>query len=312
MTVSITAWIALIAAIAVMLAIDLLVVGRRGGEMSLRFASLASVVWVAIALAFGGLLALLGFSGAAADYTAGYLVEKSLSLDNVFVFLLVFSAFGVAQAERHRLLTYGIVGALVMRAVFIVLGAAALERFSWIAYGFAALLIYTGWSMFRHRHDHDSEEALVEKLRARFPIAEGGGDAGGRLLVRENGRRLLTVGGAALLAIAVVDVIFAVDSVPAILAITPEPFIVFAANAFALLGLRPLFFLVAELVERLYYLKTALAVLLVAIGLKMAAGELFGKIGPEYSLPAIALILGTGVVASLVRRRRLDRRAVAV
>ncbi len=311
MTVSFTAWIALLGAIAVMLVIDLLVVGRRGGEMSLRFASLASVVWVAIALSFGGLLALLGESAAAADYTAGYLVEKSLSLDNVFVFLLVFTAFGVAEAERHRLLTYGIVGALAMRAVFIVLGAAALERFSWIAFGFAALLIYTGWSMFRHRHDHDSEEALVDKLRSRFPIANGGSDGGGRLVVRENGKRLLTVGGAALLAIAVVDVIFAVDSVPAILAITPEPFVVFAANAFALLGLRPLFFLVAELVDRLYYLKSALAVLLIAIGLKMAAGELFGKIGPEYSLPGIALILGTGVVASLVRQRRLDRRAVA-
>ncbi len=310
MIVSLTAWIALIGALAVMLVIDLLVVGRRGGEMSLRFASLASVVWIAIALAFGGLLALLGETGAAADYTAGYLVEKSLSLDNVFVFLLVFTAFGVAEAERHRLLTYGIVGALVMRAAFIVVGAAALERFSWIAFGFAALLVYTGWSMFRHRHDHDSEEALVEKLRDRFPIAEGEA-AQGKLVMRENGKRVLTVGGAALLGIAVVDVIFAVDSVPAILAITPEPFIVFAANAFALLGLRPLFFLVAELVARLHYLKTALAVLLIAIGFKMAAGELFGKIGPEYSLPGIALILGTGVVASLVRRRREERRAVA-
>jgi tellurite resistance protein TerC len=301
--VSFTAWIALIGAIAVLLVIDLLIVGRRGGEMSLRFASLASVVWVAIALSFGGLLALLGESAAAADYTAGYLVEKSLSLDNVFVFLLVFAAFGVPHAERHRLLTYGIVGALVMRAGFIVVGAAALERFSWIAFGFAALLVYTGWSMLRHRHDHDSEEALVEKLRARLPIAHGEA-AGGELLVRENGRRVLTVGGAALLGIAVVDVIFAVDSVPAILAITPEAFIVFAANAFALLGLRPLFFLVAELVARLYHLKTALAVLLIAIGGKMAAGELVGKIGPEYSLPAIALILGTGVIASLVRDRR--------
>ena len=268
MTVSLAAWIALVGAIALLLAIDLLVVGRRGGEMSLRFAALASVVWVAIALAFGGLLALAGETGAAADYTAGYLVEKSLSLDNVFVFLLVFSAFGVAHAERHRLLTYGIAGALVMRAVFIVAGAAALERFSWIAFGFAALLVYTGWSMFRHRHDHDSEEALVDKLRRRFRIAEG---SGGQLVVREGGTRALTVGGAALASIAVVDVIFAVDSVPAILAITPEAFVVFAANAFALLGLRPLFFLVAELVARLYYLKTALALLLIAIGAKIVS-----------------------------------------
>src|SRR5829696_9006208 len=308
MTYSITAWIALVGAIALMLAIDLLVVGRRGGEMSLRFAALASVVWIAIAFAFGGVLLLAGESGAAGDYIAGYLVEKSLSLDNVFVFLLVFGAFGVAEAERHRLLTYGILGALVMRAVFIVIGAAALERFSWIAFGFAALLIYTGWSMFRHRHDHDSEEALVGKLRARFPIARHD-DGSRRLVVRENGRRVLTAGGAALAGIAVVDIVFAVDSVPAILAITPEPFVVFAANAFALLGLRPLFFLVADLVDRLYYLKTALAALLVAIGIKMALGEIVGKIGPEISLPVIAVILGTGVVASLVRDGRRAPRA---
>jgi tellurite resistance protein TerC len=289
---SLTAWLALAAAIVAMLAIDLLVVGRRGGEMSLRFASVASVVWVAVAFAFAGVLALLGTPSAAADYIAGYLVEKSLSLDNVFVFLLVFGAFGIAQAERHRLLTYGIAGALVMRAAFIVVGAAALEHFSWIAFLFAALLIWTGYKMFRHRHDHDGEEAMVERIRSRLPTS-------------------LPVGAAALAAIAVVDVIFAVDSVPAILAITPVPFVVFAANAFALLGLRPLFFLVAELVERLYHLKTALAALLVFIGLKMAAGELFGKIGPEYSLPAIALILGTGVVASLARERRASRTVAA-
>ena len=157
--------------------------------MSLRFAALASVVWVAIAFAFAGVLLLAGERRGAADYVAGYLVEKSLSLDNVFVFLLVFGAFAVAEAERHRLLTYGIVGALVMRAVFIVVGAAALERFSWIAFVFAALLVYTGWRMFRHRHDHDSERRWSRSC-ARFPIAEG--DGGGRLLVRENGRRMLT------------------------------------------------------------------------------------------------------------------------
>jgi tellurite resistance protein TerC len=289
---SLTTWLALAAAIVALLAIDLLVVGRRGGEMSLRFASLASVVWVAVAFAFAGVLALLATPSAAADYIAGYLVEKSLSLDNVFVFLLVFGAFGIAQAERHRLLTYGIAGALVLRAGFIVVGAAALEHFSWIAFGFAALLIWTGYKMFRHRHDHEGEQAMVERIRARLPAS-------------------LSVGAAALAAIAVVDVIFAVDSVPAILATTSVPFVVFAANAFALLGLRPLFFLVAELVERLYHLKTALAALLVFIGVKMAAGELFGKIGPEFSLPAIALILGTGVVASLARERRASRTVAA-
>jgi tellurite resistance protein TerC len=272
-------WIALIAAIGVLLTVDLLL--ARGREMSTRAAAIASVAWVAISLAFFGVL--LAFSGGeeAGNYLAGYLVEKSLSLDNVFVFLLVFTAFGIPVAERHRLLTYGILGALVFRLVFIVAGAAALHAFGWLSYLFAALLLWTAWRMFRHRHDHAGEDALVGKLQQRLPAA-----------------------GAALLAIAVVDVIFAIDSVPAILAITDDTFIVFAANAFALLGLRPLFFLVSDLIERLYYLKAALAALLGFIGVKMALGEAVGKLGPEVSLPIIALILGTGTVASLVRERR--------
>jgi tellurite resistance protein TerC len=298
-------WLGLVAGIAALLAIDLLVVRGRGGEMTLRQAAAASVAWVTVAFAFFGLLLLLGDAEGAKSYLAGYLVEKSLSLDNVFVFLLVFTAFAVPVRERHRLLTFGIVGALGLRLVFIVAGAAALSAFSWVGFIFAALLIWTGWKMFQHRHDHDSEQALVEKVARRLPVALDGPD--GRISVKRGGRLLLTAGGAALVAIAIVDLIFAIDSVPAILAITSDAYIVFAANAFALLGLRPLFFLVAELVERLYYLKTALAVLLVFIGLKLIAAEFVGKLGPELSLPAIALILGTGVVASLVRERRGPR-----
>ncbi len=301
---SLTVWLALLGALAALLVVDLAVVRARGGEMSLRAAAIASLSWVAIALAFFGVLLAWGDGEDAGAFLAGYLVEKSLSLDNVFVFLLVFSAFALPVAERHRLLTYGIVAALVLRAVFIVVGAAALSAVSWLAFVFAAFLIWTGWRMFRHRHDHGSEEQLVARLRRFLPLASGPSE--GRLTRREGGRRLLTTGGAALVGIAVVDVIFAVDSVPAILAITDDTFIVFAANAFALLGLRPLFFLVAELVERLYYLKTALAALLVFIGAKMAAGEVFGKIGPEISLPVIAAILAAGVIASLIRDRRAE------
>jgi tellurite resistance protein TerC len=279
-------WLALVGALAVLLAIDLAV--ARGREITLRGAAIASAIWVGIALAFFGVLLVTG--GDAGSFLAGYLVEKSLSLDNVFVFLLVFAAFGVAGAERHRLLSYGIVLALVLRAVFIVAGAAALHAFGWLSFVFAAFLIWTGWKMFRHRHDHDSESAIVTRLTRLLPIGSA---------------------GAALVGIAVVDILFAVDSVPAILAITDDTFIVFAANAFALLGLRPLFFLVAELVDRLYYLKTALAALLVFIGAKMAAAEFVGKIGPEISLPVIALILGTGVVASLVRSSHRPRHATS-
>jgi len=281
-------WAVLAAVIAVLLIIDLVFVRGRGGEMTARQAAVASVAWVAISLGFFAVLLGAGESEDASAFLAGYLVEKSLSLDNVFVFLLVFTAFGVPVAERHRLLTYGILGALVMRAVFIVAGAAVLKQFGWVSFVFAALLLWTAWRMFSHRHDHDGENELVEKLQRWLPAA-----------------------AAPLLAIAVVDLIFAIDSVPAILAITDDAFIVFAANAFALLGLRPLFFLVADLVERLYYLKTALAALLAFIAVKMAAGEFVGKIGPEISLPVIAAILGVGVVASLLRERRQVAEAVA-
>lgn len=296
------AWIGLLIALVVLLVVDLLIVRGRAGAMSIRAASIWSIAWVVISLAFAGVLAVAGSAGQFEGYLAGYLVEKSLSLDNVFVFMVVFQAFSIAEAARPTLLTYGIVGALVLRAIFIFAGAAALEQASWLAFPFAALLAWTGWRLWKHRHDHGGEEALVEKVRDRLNVSDG--DHGAKVVVREGGKRTLTLAGAALVAIAVVDIIFAVDSVPAILAITTDTYVVFAANAFALLGLRPLFFLVADLVERLYYLKAALAVLLVFIGGKMVAGELVGKVGPGISLAGVGLILGVGVVASLVRGGR--------
>ncbi len=299
------AWAALVGAVLALLVIDLWFMRGRGGAMPAGLAVRASAFWVALALAFGGLLLMLGESEAAGAYFAGYLIEKSLSLDNVFVFLLLLSAFAIAENERHRLLTFGIIGALVLRAIFIVVGAAALEAFGWLNFVFAAILLWTAWRLWQHRHDHQGEEQLVEGIRSRLSIAEG--DHGGRLTIRANGRRMLTAAGAALAGLIIVDILFAIDSVPAILAITDDPFIVFAANAFALLGLRPLFFLVADLVERLYYLKAALAALLGLIGAKMIAAQFVGKIGPEFTLPAIAAILGAGVVASLLRDRRLRR-----
>ena len=172
-------WIALIVALAVLLAIDLLVVRGRGGEMSLRAAAVASATWVAVALAFGAVLLLAGERADAEAFLAGYLVEKSLSLDNVFVFLLVFTAFGLPDAERHRLLSYGIVAALALRLVFIVVGAAALAAFGWLSFVFAAFLIWTGWKMLRHRHDHGAEEAMVERVQTRL----------GRLVALDRRRR---------------------------------------------------------------------------------------------------------------------------
>ncbi|WP_241004322.1 TerC/Alx family metal homeostasis membrane protein [Conexibacter sp. SYSU D00693] len=304
------AWIGLVAAIAVLLVVDLLVVRGRDGAMSTRQAAIASAAWVGVSVLFFVVLLVLGDDGQANAYLAGYLVEKSLSLDNVFVFLLVFSSFGIAASQRHRLLTYGIVGALVMRAGFIVAGAAVLHAFGWVSFLFAALLAATAWRIWQHRHDHSDSDAIVGRLRRWLPIAEG--EHGTALTTKAGGKRLLTAGGAALAAVAVADVLFAVDSVPAILAITDDTYVVFAANAFALLGLRPLFFLVADLVERLYYLKAALAALLGFIAIKLVLGELVGKISPAISLSVIATILLVGAGASILRDRRLAREAAAV
>lgn len=294
-------WTLLIAALVVLLVVDLLLVRGRG-EMKPRLAAIWSIVWIAIAVGFAGVLYAFGTTEQSTTYLAGYLVEKSLSLDNVFVFLVVFGAFAIPTPKRVRLLTYGIVLALVLRLVFILVGAAALENASWLTYPFAALLGWTGWRLWKHRNDHDGDEKLIEGVKSRMTIAEG--DHGDKLLTKLDGKRVLTTAGAALVAIAVVDIIFAVDSVPAILGITTDTYVVFAANAFALLGLRPLFFLVAELVARLRHLKAALAGLLVFIAVKMVYGEIFGKVGPEWSLGGVVLILGAGILASLPAYRR--------
>lgn len=299
------AWIGLIVGIGVLLGLDLRVMSGRGGVMSPSFAVKASAFWIALAIAFGGLLWATSGAEDASLYLAGYIVEKSLSLDNVFVFLIVLTAFAIADDKRHQLLTYGIIGALVLRLVFILVGAAALGAFSWLNFVFAAILLWTGWKLWHGRHDHGGEEKLVASIRRRLPIAKSNSHEG--FFTHENGKRVLTAAGAALASLIIVDIVFAIDSVPAILAITDDAFIVFAANAFALLGLRPLFFLVADLVERLYYLKAALAILLAVIGAKMALAQVVGKIGPEITLPLILGILGTGVIASVVRNRRLAR-----
>ncbi len=276
-----SSWPLLLVLILVLVLVDLVVIGRRGGVMSGRGAVMATLLWIGIALLFGVALLVGGESGQGSAYFAGYLVEKTLSLDNVFVFLLVFGALGVPEADRHRLLSFGIVLALALRAGAIFAGAALLESFGWVSFVFAALLAWTAFGMLRHRHDHDGESKLVDGLLRRLPLKGA---------------------AAALVAFALVDLIFAVDSVPAILAITDDTYVVFAANAFALLGLRPLFFVVEDLVRKLPELKTALALVLVFIAIKLVLGELVAKVGPEVSLPVVALILGGGVVASLRKR----------
>ena len=278
------AWSGLLAVLAVMIVVDLKV-GSAQRAMTVRTAATWSAVWVALAVAFGAGLYLAEGAAAGQAYFAGYVMEKALSLDNVFVFTLIFAALAVPREEQPRVLLYGIVIALGLRAVFIFAGAEALHRYSWVAWPFAALLAWTGWRILASKGEHLEGERIVTRIRRRFPRVQPA--------------------IAAVLAVALADVIFAVDSVPAILAITTDTFIVFAANAFALLGLRALFFLVAGAVARFAYLQLALGVLLIGIAGKLAYGEATGsKLAASVTLGAIAVVLTTAIGASLLKERR--------
>jgi tellurite resistance protein TerC len=278
------AWGGLLAFLALMIVVDLRV-GSAQRHMTVRTAAIWSGIWIALALVFGaGLWALEG-AEAGESYLAGYVMEKALSLDNVFVFTLIFAALAVPRDEQPRVLLWGILIALVLRAVFIFAGAEALETYSWVAWPFAAILAWTGWRILRSGDDHDEGAKIVDRVRKRFPG--------------------LKPAVAALLAVAVADVIFAVDSVPAILAITTDTFVVFAANAFALLGLRALFFLVAGAVARFEYLQYGLGVLLIGIAGKLAYGEANGeKIATSITLSSILAVLTVAIGASLWKERR--------
>ena len=278
------AWSALLGFLVLMIVVDLRV-GSAQRQMTVRTAALWSGIWVGLALAFGAGLWVLEGAGAGEAYFSGYVMEKALSLDNVFVFTLIFAALAVPREEQPRVLLWGILIALVLRGIFIFAGAEALETYSWVAWPFAALLAWTGWRILRSGDQHDEGEKLVARVRQRFPRLEPA--------------------VAALVTVAVADVIFAVDSVPAILAITTDTFIVFAANAFALLGLRALFFLVAGAVARFAYLQLGLGVLLIGIAGKLAYGEATGeKVSTALTLGSILAVITVSIGASLWKERR--------
>jgi tellurite resistance protein TerC len=280
------AWGGLLAFLVAMIVVDLKV-GSARKHMTVRTAATWSAVWVGFAITFGAGLWVVAGGEAGESYFAGYVMEKALSLDNVFVFTLIFAALAVPRDEQPRVLLWGILIALVLRAVFIFAGAEALETYSWVAWPFAALLAWTGWRILRAGEEHDEGTKLVERVRGRFPG--------------------LKPAVAALVTVAIADVIFAVDSVPAILAITTDTYVVFAANAFALLGLRALFFLVAGAVARFKYLQLGLGVLLIGIAGKLVYGELTGdKVPTVITLGAIVAVLGVAIGASLLANRAHD------
>jgi tellurite resistance protein TerC len=299
-------WIAFAAILVVMLAIDLGVVHRRAHTVSLREAAIWSAVWVALSLAFGlGVWIFMGPTQGLEFYT-GYLIEKALSIDNIFVFVLIFSYFRVPQQFQHRVLFWGVLGALVMRGVFISAGVLLLETFDWVFYLFGAFLVYSGFRMARSKPQiHPSQNPFLRLLQRALPITDA--YHGARFFVRNRDGDERGAGWCAtpllivLVLVETTDVIFALDSIPAVFAITRDPFIVYTSNMLAVLGLRALYFLLAGVIERFRYLKFGLSAVLVLVGAKMLAED-FVHVPIGASLAAIGLILGVSVLLSLRRK----------
>ncbi len=304
-------WGALIASIVVMLVVDLLLVHRTAHVITVKEASIESAIWISIGLAFG--LVILWWQGgqASGEYYAGFLIEKSLSVDNVFVWAVIFSFFRIPREFQFRVLFWGIFGALVLRAVFIFAGVALIERFEWVLYVFGAFLLYTAFKIARHDETAqvDYEKNLVMRAVRKIVPSTPNFD-GQKLFTVENAKKVATPLFAVLVLIEATDVVFAVDSVPAILAVSRETFIVFASNAFAILGLRSLYFLLGGMQGKFRYLNLGLGVILAFVGVKMLLiGDPFEIHMPTVvSLGVIALVLTVAIVASL-RADRRDREA---
>jgi tellurite resistance protein TerC len=297
MSVPAWAWIATLAAILAVLAVDLLA-HRRAHKVTVREALAWGAVWLVLGTAFGAVVWAAWGAQRAGEYFGGYLIEKSLAVDNIFVFALIFTSFAVPQAYQHRVLFYGVLGALVLRAGFIAGGVASLDRFHWVLYIFGAFLLVTAGRMVRTR-DREPDPRTSRSMRLVRRVLPAVEDYHGqRFWIRRAGRLAATPLLVVLVLIEISDVIFAADSIPAVLAITDEPFLVFTSNAFAILGLRSLYFLLAGLMYRFAYLKLGLAAVLGFVGLKMLLADLI-EIPIAASLAIIAACLAIAIIASL-------------
>lgn len=315
MDISIWAWVGFHAVVFFVLALDLGVFHRSAHAVSIREAAIWTVVWITLSLLFNlGLYFWLG-SKPALDFLTGYLIEYSLSVDNIFIFVLLFSFFRVPSAYQHRVLFWGILGALLMRGTMILLGAALLERFDWIIYIFGAFLLFTGLRMFFSKEEeeeiHPEGNILVRVVRRFIPVTKE--MRGPHFFVREQGKLMATPLFLVLLIVESTDLIFAIDSIPAIFGITQDAFIVYTSNICAILGLRSLYFLLAGVMGMFHYLKTGLAFILSFVGVKMLWPEISYLVVHEHyhvsntlSLGVIVTTLVVAVVASIIRARRLD------
>ena len=296
-------WLVLLGVIVGMLALDLFVFHRDAHEVSMREAAAFSAMWIALGLGFGAFVTWWAGAQAGGEYLAGYLIEKSLSMDNVFVFAMIFGAFAVPARYQHRVLFWGVVGAIIFRAIFIAAGTALLDAVHWLIYAFGVLLVVTGIRMARSKgHAIDpSRNPVLRAFRRVVPMTDS--YDGQRFFSRRNGAIVATPLLAVLVVVETSDVMFAIDSIPAIFAITTDPFIVMSSNAFAILGLRSLYFLIAGLLPRFAYLKLGLAALLVFAGAKILVSE-WWKMPVALSIGIIVAILGVSIAASLWATRR--------
>ncbi len=303
------AWILFNVFVAVMLVLDLFVFHRRSETLSMKQALGWTVFWISLAAIFGVLLGLWQGKTAALEFSTGYVIELSLSADNLFIFLIIFRYFHLPREEQHHVLFWGIIGAIVMRAVFIFAGVGLIHRFHWIIYGFGALLVLTGIRMlFRHGEQvHPEKNPLVRAFRRFFPVTTT--YEGSKFFVRREqifATPLLLV----LIVVETTDLIFAVDSIPAVLSITLDTFVVYTSNIFAILGLRSLFFALSSLLNAFKYLHYGISCVLIFVGMKMVLSRPY-PIRTEVSLAVIAAILLVSIGASLWRRRDGDDEAVA-
>jgi tellurite resistance protein TerC len=297
-------WVGFNIFVLAMLALDLGVFHRKAHVVSFREAIAWTVAWVTLALLFN--LGLWHYAGPqkALEFLTGYLIEYSLSVDNIFVFALLFSYFAVPPKFQHRVLFWGILGALVMRAIMIVAGTVLIAKFAWIIYVFGAFLILTGIKMIVKREEefHPERNPVVKWFKKLMPVTSDYRED--KFFVRENGIRMATPLFVVLLLVEVSDVIFAVDSIPAIFAVTTDPFIVYTSNVFAILGLRSLYFALAGVMDKFHYLKIGLGAVLTFVGVKMLLAHTAWKIDTDASLGVIVLVLATSMVMSLLRPKK--------
>jgi tellurite resistance protein TerC len=292
-------WVGFIAFVLAMLALDLGVFQRKVHEVKPKEAATWTAIWVGLAIIFAGGLWFFSGSTPALTFLTGYVIEESLSMDNIFVIVLIFDYFAVPKAYQHRVLFYGIIGALLMRGIFIALGTVLLAKFQWVIYVFGAMLVITGVRMaFKHDESFDAEQNPIVKLVRRiFPLSSG--FHGKHFFTVENGRRLATPLLLVLVLVEFTDLIFAIDSIPAIFGVTRDPFIVYTSNIFAVMGLRSLYFLLASVIEKFHLLKYGLAIILTFVGVKMIA-EHWVHIPILISLAVILGVLLAAIAASLI------------